>query len=232
MNVREIRGRIEDRLSSLIKGFRLEVHEQGFSFTADNGEVVNQFGGNFRSGVDVVYCDYLNGGVRFAAVEELITPILVEAQILGPSATASMRWTVSLSKNHLLGRSRFSDDRNLNIQVRKASDIDALEARVKAFYFSEARIFFDFWRDISDFEAVLDGLPPRAVAQALGTGGIFKKAVIYHLIKHKDYNMYMNTTLQNLLSARESNPEEIEYQRFYRAAELTKDKLASGELQG
>jgi hypothetical protein len=213
-----------------IDGFFLDVHKEGFSFTRAEGDVTYQFGGNFRFGTDVIYCDYFNAGLRFNQVEEFLTPILVESDILGSNAEAKSRWTLGIKNNSLFGKSDNSLQGKVDLEIRTNNDIQSFASAIINYYTNAADPFFSDWSSLMDFKDLLDDLNPRETAQIFGTGGIFKKAVIYKMVNHKVYNEYIDKTIQNLLAAKESNPEEVQYQRFYRAALLTKEKLASRDL--
>lgn len=230
ISLQEIRNNLKSELLKLFDGFELDFEKDGFSYISKNREVVYQFGGNFRSGTDIVYCDHLNAGLRFVALEEIITPILVEAQVLGPKTNASEQWTLGISQNHLLGRNKYSYGADLNIQIRTHEDIEKFIGQLTIFYNNAAAPFFSDWSSLMDFKDLLEDINPRETTQIFGTGGIFKKAVIYKMVNHKNYNEYIDRIIQNLLAAKESNPEEVQYQRFYSAALLTKERLAARDL--
>lgn len=230
ISLQEIRDNLKSKLLKLFDGFKLDFEKDGFSFISNNREVVYQFGGNFRTGTDIVYCDHLNAGLRFVALEEIITPILVETQILGPKTNATEQWTLSIFQNHLLRRNKYNYGTDLNIHIKTHEDLEKFIEQLKIFYNNSAKPFFTDWSSLVDFKDLIENLTPRETAQIFGSGGIFKKAVIYKMVNHKIYDEYIDKTIQNLLAAKESNPEEIQYQRFYRAALLTKERLASIDL--
>lgn len=173
----------------------------------------------------MIYCDYFNAGLRFNQVEEFLTPILVEVHILGPNAKAKSRWTLGIKNNGLFGTSDNSLEGEVDLELRSNNDIQSFTSAVNNYYTNAADPFFSDWSSLMDFKDLLEELNPKETAQIFGTGGIFKKAVIYKMVNHKIYDEYIDTTIQNIFSAKESNPQEIQYQRFYRAAILTKENL-------
>jgi len=221
----ELKEKLEKELASLIEGFDLKFNSDGFEFSRKVGSVVYFYGGNLRAMPSKLVCDHLNAGISFIEVEEFLTPILIESDILGKSTKGSEQWTIDISRNELLGKSKYNLLDLFHFEITTHGEIIELKSRIKKYFSLTVSKFFNEWTSLMDFKDSLEKLNSREIAIAFGTGGIFKKAVIFDMINHKNYCKYMDQIIDNLQAAKEANLKEVQYFRFYKAAKLVKERL-------
>lgn len=214
-----------ENFANSIEGFTFFMFEDYFEFSKNVNSVKYVFGGNLRQYQHNVICDHLNAGISFEELESFLTPILINSGIFGKHTNAEEQWTLKVSNNHLLGKSKIYLEDYKGFSINE-SNINEFQRKVVNTYNNSIKLFFSEWKNISDFVVPVENLQISQCTDIFGDGGIFKKAYILRKFnKEKSYN-FLDLVLKNFETAKKNNPEEILFDRYYNATILMKEELS------
>ncbi|MEL6561583.1 MAG: hypothetical protein AAFQ94_25570 [Bacteroidota bacterium] len=215
-----------ENFSNALGEFQLSMKSDYFEFSKRIDSIRYIFGGSFKIDRNKLICNQFNAGICFEELEDFIIPTLVEAQVLGKSAIAKEQWTVKISKNHLLGKSKFDLAVYDEIEYDK-SKISEFQSKIEEAFEGKVQLFFSEWTSIRELQDPFQKLNINECTNVLGDAGIFKKLYVLRKYNRERYDIFFDFLINNFLEASKNDPYEVLFKRYNHAVNLLGKKLES-----
>ena len=223
---------MEKILSYLRQKENYEVENEskigGFDFGFNQSDKYKSFGFNLRRYPRSLKCSHFNAGITFYAIENILTPILVTHELIGRFTKPKDRWTIGIGQHYSmnLGLS-YKTESKLPFIIENEEDIGNFVKLCIEYYEEEAKTFFNYWTDIEQFVPIIEEMTLMELIYFFGLGGRLKKAIIWKLTSHPDYDNYFEILMQDFYKSAALNPKESNHKKFINAAIELREVLKS-----
>lgn len=217
-----------DGFSELIRTYNLKVKKgkyvRGVGFYSNHPNCRMGFGCAFSVDLNSQYTTQgVNAYLTFYEIEDILSPILVKYGVMDDIILKNRPITIYIRPyaNLLIYN-------NLPSKIDNNEDAEILLDILKQFFLKDAQPFFQEWSDLIKLSDFLTNIPQNELGDYL-TMGAYKKAVIWRLCNHPDYDAYISKLYNEAKQMYKKNRADDDYQYEYNFIRELRDVLAKTE---
>jgi hypothetical protein len=232
MKYSEIKKKATDRLTTdlfNLAGYKLKKGGLGGGFNFRNSNKENRIfiiGCGMSIYGETSILRHISAGIIFLEIEEIFAPLVAKNGLMGADLKSTDNSTIGIPQ--IPGfENRDYTKYNEDLTITDEIGVDILVDRIKEYYYEFAAPAFDSFTSIEQFVPIIESMTIIELSDYFGSGAIFKKAIIYRLCNHKDYEQYISERIQLLKQRLDGESPDVKTINWYKTAIELKEILDS-----
>lgn len=232
MQYKELANYVSSHLKnfSAETGFKIKSGSAGgFSFYKKTGTTTFGFGCGIANYGDRHVLNSFNAGIYYHEVDQILTPILVRNNLFGKSilraGIPSVNVQVMFEDYGVVYPEELTTLEGLVVDSEPTANV--LVEGIKIFYRQIASPFFEKFSKLCDVLPLMETKNSREISDRFGIEGKFRKAVVYKLCGHADYEQYMSALEKEYDELYERVKGDEYFMQFYKTCKELKEALES-----